>query len=120
MTDKQLEAARQEIKARYPDPDEEWSDEDADTAYELRCRDMINTILVYGGADAVKKGSNKYMDSLLPFTRHPSPHGGVISVSRLDELIAEQLDSFSRAKVVKNSYTDSEGVSYNSIVWEDD
>lgn len=74
----------------------------------LSCRDMINSILCYHGTNNIMDNPylKKYMESL-----------GTILVSLLVE---EQIQDFSKATVLQNVYTDSEGCSYNSIIWGDE
>lgn len=119
MTGKQQEAAKNALKMKYGSNDN-WSDEDADLEAELDCRSMIDSILCYDGVYGVKKGGYKYNEYLKPFTKPgASLHDGSITESRLDELIAEQIDSMSRARI-EDAGTDSEGLGYKRIVWEDD
>ena len=74
----------------------------------LSCRSMINSVLCYHGTKDIMKNPylNKYFETL-----------GTITVAKL---VNEQIQDFSKAKVLKNVYTDSEGCSYNSIVWADE
>ena len=74
----------------------------------LDCRDMINSILCYQGMNNITENRylKKYFDSL-----------GTIIVS---QLINEQIQDVSKSQIVKNVYTDSEGCSYNNIIWYDE
>lgn len=74
----------------------------------LSCRDMINSILCYHGTNNIMNNPylKKYIESL-----------GTILVSLLVE---EQTQDFSKATVLQNVLTDSEGCSYNSIIWGDE
>ena len=74
----------------------------------LSCRSMINSILCYHGAKDIMQNSylQKYFETL-----------GTITVAKL---VNEQIEDFSKAKVLKNVHTDSEGCSYNSIIWADE
>ena len=74
----------------------------------LSCRDMINSILCYHGTNNIMNNPylKKYIESL-----------GTILVSLLVE---EQTQDFSKATVLKKINTDSEGCSYNRIIWHDE
>ena len=74
----------------------------------LSCRDMINSILCYHGTNNIMNNPylKKYIESL-----------GTILVSLLVE---EQIQDFSKATVLQNVLTDSEGCSYNRIIWHDE
>ena len=74
----------------------------------LSCRDMINSILCYHGTNNIMNNPylKKYIESL-----------GTILVS---QLVDEQIQDFSKAIVLQNVHTDSEGCSYNCIIWHDE
>ena len=74
----------------------------------LSCRGMINSILCYHGTNNIMNNPylKKYIESL-----------GTILVSLLVE---EQTQDFSKATVLQNVLTDSEGCSYNRIIWHDE
>ena len=74
----------------------------------LSWRDMINSILCYHGTNNIMNNPylKKYIESL-----------GTILVSLLVE---EQTQDFSKATVLQNVLTDSEGCSYNRIIWHDE
>ena len=125
MTGKEIQAAKDLLHMRYYGDNARTPDnlirprlkEDEVFEEELSCREMINSILIYNGS--CSKESYSYHRYLLPYTRKENYHKGLISVKRLQELIKEQQDSFSRATVGFAGY-DSEGVSYNYCKWEDD
>ena len=74
----------------------------------LSCRSMINSILCYHGAKDIMQNPylQKYFETLGPIT--------------VAKLANEQIEDFSKAKVLTDVYTDSEGLSYNSIIWADE
>ena len=124
MTGKQISAAQEEIYAKYrhyPDYpigcDEYMEESDKILEEELSCREMINSILIYGGG--CNEGDSSYEEYLKPYTRKETFHDGLISEQRLKELIAEQKEDFAKAKVGFAGY-DSEGVSYNYCKWADE
>jgi hypothetical protein len=108
MTDKQI----QQAKATLP----QWKNgkapiltpEQNQLRRELQCRDMINSILCYKGKEGIMNNEYiaDYIDDL-----------GCDIVKRLCD---EQITDFEKAIVKKNVHTDSEGISYNSIIWADD
>lgn len=84
---------------------------------ELNCIHMINSILAYdcdGYKDAEKVIENQYHayhNYLLPYVLK-------LGRERVLQLIDEQIKSIIR--VDRNVYVDMDGLSYNSIVWEDE
>lgn len=73
---------------------------------ELDCREMINSCLIYGSKFLGTRYSEKYIKEL--------------GEKRVLELFDEQKADFDKAVVFHNVYEDSEGISYNSIKWEDE
>ena len=74
---------------------------------ELNCREMINSCLIYGEMSAF-------------YTRYGVQYRVELGERRVSELIYEQEQDFKKAVVNRNVHTDSEGCSYNSIVWADE
>ena len=75
---------------------------------ELNCRDMINSILCYEGADNII--NNKYLRGYI----------SEIGLYAVQQLCAEQIADFKNATVEKNVHIDTEGVFYHTIVWADE
>lgn len=73
---------------------------------ELDCREMINSCLCYGTDFLNSKYKNKYMEEL--------------GEDRVIELYNEQKADFEKSTVIHDIFEDSEGVSYNSIKWNDE
>lgn len=73
---------------------------------ELYCREMINSCLCYDTDFLNGRYVQQFIDEL--------------GEDRVKELYAEQLADFKEATVVRNCFTDGEGLSYNRIVWADD
>ena len=126
MTQKQIEKAKDELYFKYYGNEcrvpenlkQPWTKEDEVLMEELSCRNMINSMLIYH--DSVEKGSwsyNRYLMSYVTGTVYNHYHG-LLTEQRVDELIAEQKESFKKATVSFAGY-DSEGVSYNSCDWGD-
>jgi hypothetical protein len=126
MTGKQIEKAKDELYFKYYGDEcripenlkQPWTKEDEVLYEELSCREMINSILIYGGS--CEKGGYKYERYLKPYIEGDLWHKTLLSEERVDELIKEQQDSLSRATISADVYTDSEGCTYNSCKWEDD
>ena len=51
---------------------------------------------------------------------YADPYIKKLGIKRVRELVAEQEADFAKAKVLRNVFTDSEGVAYNSVQWADD
>lgn len=89
---------------------------------ELSAREMINSCLCYGDdyfkpierwifekqAHGIKSYAEKDAEAIV---------GGM---TRVRELFEEQKVDFEKTTVIRNAYTDSEGLSYNAIVWADE
>jgi hypothetical protein len=123
MTAKEIQTAKDLLHKKYYGngcvrPGVKWSKEDEISEEELSCRNMINSMLIYG--DSVEKDSYGYNKYLKPYTEKGTWHDGLFNEKRLAEIIAEQKKDFEKAIVKRNVYTDSEGCSYNSCVWADE
>lgn len=102
MTQKQID------EARRVSPHEVYG--------ELDCREMINSCLTYGG---IRGFWMKFMSSGKERS-YADPYIKNLGIKRVRELVAEQEADFAKAKVLRNVFTDSEGVAYNSVQWADD
>ena len=125
MTAKQIQAAKDLLHMRYygdnpRTPDNlkrQWLKEDEVFEEELSCREMINSIMIYGGSCG--KDTYEYNKYLKPYTEKGTWHDGLITVARLDELIREQKEDIAKAEIGFAGY-DSEGVSYNYCRFADE
>lgn len=126
MTEKQIEALEKELNTKHYGnkcymPENlimPWTREEEVIMQELQIRSMINSILIYGGDPT--EGTWKHDQYLKPYYEGKNwRNKGYVTRERVNELIAEQKDSFSRATVGFAGY-DGEGVSYNYCHWEDD
>ena len=123
MTDKQLEQKRKElqeemnakgfgwINGSYVEPPQEYKIKEK----ELGCINMINSILAYDwhndtAEEIMQKQEKAYKNYL-------SPYIAVLGRAKVLDLIQEQINSIVR--INRNVATDSEGCSYNSIVWNE-
>ena len=123
MTDNQLEqktrALRDEMNAqgfgwingKYIKPPKEYELRQQ----ELSCINMINSILAYGwfGQDAewvMQHEEKAYKNYLAEYV-------ALFGRKKVVELIQGQINSIK--SIMRNVHTDSEGLSYNSIVWNE-
>jgi len=106
MTRKQIKKIRKEIPRFENGIPFELTPEQKQLHRELDCREMINSCLCYGSSFFESRYSDPYIQEL--------------GRERVLELYNEQKVDFDKAIVLHNVYEDSEGVSYNSIKWEDE
>lgn len=114
MTSKQIAAAK---KALYKKPKQEWSKADKILYEELTCREMINSILIYGGT--CEKDTYQYQRYIKPYIVGNTWHKTLLSEERVDELIAEQKAEIAKAEIGFAGY-DDEGCSYRYCKFADD
>ena len=124
MNDKQFEQAerqlREEMKSHgfgwidgtYVKPPEEYHI----CERVLSCISMINSILAYGkfgftAEQVLKKEENSYHNYLADYVKE-------LGRARVIALIQGQIDSM--VDVRTSVFIDSEGLSYNSIVWKEE
>lgn len=117
MTDIEIDKIEQTIRSKKV---ECRTEDEKKLLEELSWRRFVNSCLIYGeeynivdkeGNLAVEK--TNYWGGLSRYELYIKP----IGEERAMEIYREQKESFSNAKVIKNTYTDSEGVSYNSVIW---
>jgi hypothetical protein len=114
MTEKQITA----LKNGLP-PYKKQSDEQRLLARELCCREMINSIMIYGDINSPYNEKTGEFDYYL----HSYIDGNEYShlgKERVLELVREQQEDFKHTKVRRSVYTDCEGCTYNSCTWADD
>lgn len=105
MIDSQLEQLKR--TCRYYGIHTDLTPEEKKLHKKIYCIDMINSILAYNGLDIDNVLSNRYMAEYIEEL-------GLLTVM---ELAQAQIDDI--AYIKHGVYTDSEGCSYNSIVWKD-
>lgn len=108
MTGKQIIQERKKLNKPYKD----MTDEEKVSYQELWCRDIINSILCYDG----EKG---LFDNEGQLDKYLRKYEDELGLKRVLELIEEQKADFAKAKVHRNVHIDDDGVSYNTIEWED-
>lgn len=113
MTRKQIEEAKATLPNfwRLREQGIEPTEEQKTLSEELRCREMINSVLCYHNI--------QYAEEILD-NRYVKERINELGENRVLELCKEQFDDFQKATVLQNVHTDGEGVSYNSIVWADE
>ena len=108
MTDKQIQAAKATLPQWVNGKAPILTPEQNQLRRELQCRDMINSILCYKGKENLM--NNEYIADYIDDLGHDI----------VKRLCYEQIADFENATVKHNVHTDSEGISYNSIIWADD
>lgn len=118
MTDKQIEAAKDAIKRSYNTYNTVTEQQKREYA-ELSCRDMINSIMIYGN---INSPYNEKDDKLNSYLEKCWQERGMFYVprKRIIELVREQQQDFAKAEVQRGYYTDNEGCTYYSCKWADD
>jgi hypothetical protein len=112
MTEKQIKA----IRSTLPNVYQPRTEEQRKVENELRCREMVNSILIYDflptdvdESTIAKVANNRYMQS----------YREKIDAQRINEIVAEQIEDYKHCKV-GFAGTDCEGLSYNYCLWADD
>ena len=108
MTDTELDQARAKVRD-IQDPEERHRESE-----KLSCIDMINSIIAYGrdftdGEDLVRSEEEARYNYLAPYIKE-------LGRDAVVKLAQEQLDDIGH--INKGVFTDSEGLSYNSITWK--
>ena len=120
MTDKQLQKIRDDLYYKY------YGDEcriienlkmpitkkDERLFEELYCIEMINSCLAYG-VDPFEFDDYRGKSWMTDYEK-------TLGKRRVKQLYKMQVEEFSKATIISNSYTDSEGCSYNSVRFADE
>lgn len=114
MSTKEIE----EIKRGFPTDYKEWTEEEKQLDKELSLRSMIMSCLIYGEdiftAVCINMCSEYYQRP------YADEYIDILGKERVMEIYNEQKEYFdTKCKVNKNVYTDSEGVTYNSLIEEE-
>lgn len=103
MNSKEIKELKRSLPNRTEVSYAEWSEEQKRLDKELSCREMIMSCLIYG--DNIYK------------SRYIMDYTDELGDQRVLELCKEQEKYFNeKCEVLHNVYTDSEGLSYNSLV----
>lgn len=105
MTDTQLEHYKR--AHRYYGIHTDLTPEEKEVHKRISCIEMINSIIAYHGLEMDYILSNRYM----------ADHLEELGLLTVMELAQAQIDEV--AYIKHDVFTDSEGCSYNSIVWKD-
>lgn len=115
MTEKQIKASLDALP-RFADRTQEQNHIEK----ELRCREMINSIMIYGNINSpYNEVTDTFAHYLMEYVQSNNDFYH-LGKERVLELIREQQADFAKAKVTRGAYTDFEGCTYNSCVWEDE
>ena len=106
MTEKEIKKLRKENPRFNNGFGRELTKEQEKLHRELDCREMINSCLCY---------STDFLNS-----RYKDDYIKDLGEQRVIELYNEQKKDFEKAIVIHDVFQDSEGISYNSIQWEDE
>lgn len=115
MTQREIDAAKKTLPSLFDW--KTWTEEQKRLDEELSCREMINSCLTYDGIEAFwrectwRVGRDK---------SYADPHIRALGLERVKQLVAEQEADFAKATVLRDVFTDSEGVTYNSVRWGDE
>lgn len=127
MTRKQLEAIRNQLNTKYygnecRHPDNlkmPISDEDKRTFTELNCIEMIDSCLAYGD-DPFRVINQWWYGHGYCDRSYMSEYEEILGKERVKELVDQQREEFSHAIIKHGVYTDSEGCTYNSVIYADE
>ena len=127
MTTKQLEQIKKDLNTKYYGnkcylPENllmPITKEDKQTYAELDCIEMINSCLAYG-SDPYRTINKWWYGHGYCERSYLSDHIDTLGEKRVKELYEMQKAEFEKATILRNVYTDSEGMTYNSVVFADD
>lgn len=89
--------------------------------FKLSLRDMVNSVYSYYEYDNIEKYlNNKYIQDYY-LDKSYNNGNARLSKEEVEEVVREQVDYLLKyGKVIRNVYTDSEGVSYNHLEFNDE
>ena len=127
MTDKQLKKIKDDLNWKYYG-DEAYlpcnlkmpiTPEDEQLYKELSCIEMINSCLTYGD-DPFREIDKWWYGHGICKRSYMSDYEDELGKESVRELYEMQKEEFSKATILHNVYTDSEGLSYNSVRFADE
>lgn len=116
MTQREIDLAKATLPRFCSMPWKDWTDEQRRLDAELSCREIINSCLVYESIGSFWRECEWRLGD----KSYAAPHVRALGLERVKELVAEQEADFTKAKVSRDVFTDSEGVTYNSVRWGDE
>ena len=119
MTEKEIKAAMDKIPHGYKAYNTATEEQKREYA-ELSCREMINSIMIYGNVNSPYNEEEDKLDKYLEDRWKDKDSMFYVPRQRIIELVKEQQEDFKKAIVRVGVYTDSEGCTYNSCVWGDE
>lgn len=108
MTDKELQKLKDSLPKWENGKPPVLTEEQKQLEKELWCIKMINSILIYDGKNNIMK--NQYLQKYIKD----------LGYKVVENLVNEQIKDVEKAKILRNVHVDCDGVSYNSIIWEDE
>ena len=127
MTDKQLKKIKDDLNWKYYGDEPHFpeylkqpiTEEDKRTFEELSCIEMLNSCLTYGD-DPFRVIDKWWYGHGYCKRSYMSDYEDKLGKERVRELYEMQKEEFSKATIIENVYTDSEGLSYNSVRFADE
>ena len=119
MTDKQIRKAKSELPYRLGSYDSMTTEQKREYA-ELSCREMINSIMIYGNINSPYNEKEDKLNMYIEDRWKDKESMFYVPRERIIELVKEQQEDFKKATVGRGCYTDFEGCTYNSCVWGDE
>ena len=118
MTDKQIRLAMNAIQHGFQKYHSATKQQKREYA-ELSCREMINSIMIYGN---IYSPYDEKEDKLDRYLEERWQKRGIFYVprKRIIELVKEQQADFAKAVVKSGVCIDYEGCTYNTCVWADE
>ena len=119
MTDKQIREATDRLPHGLSSYNSMTKEQKREYA-ELSCREMINSIMIYGNINSPYNEKENKLNKYLEERWKDKSSMFYVPRERIVELVKEQQEDFKKAIVNKNVYTDYEGCNYHSCVWGDE
>lgn len=127
MTDKELQKIKEELNWKYYGDEPHFpenlkmpiTEEDDKLFEELDCIEMLNSCLTYGD-DPFRLIDKWWYGHGFCVRSYMSDYEDKLGKERVRELYEMQKEEFSKAIILHDVCTDSEGVSYNSVRFRDE
>ena len=108
MTDKQLRKLKDTLPKWQNGKPPVYTYEQNVLRRKIACIDMINSILIYNGSRNIF--DNKYLKDYID----------ELGMKTVAELVIGQVEDLSKATILVGVHTDTDGLSYNSVIWADE
>lgn len=113
MTEKQITEAARAFHETCKDHLDNLSMEEELTCAEFPCRRMMNSFFAYEGIPSL------YDEDSWSFKRYLQEYLDKLGRERFDRVREEQVATYKQCTVSVGTYTDNDGLTYNSINWCD-